>query len=96
MIEHLVFMKLKEDTSNEKIEALIRALKSLVSLPGVVDITAGRNFTDRGKGFNFALRVTLTDRAALEKYGPCPEHQRVKEEHIIPILEDILAIDYEY
>ncbi len=56
----------------------------------------GTNFTERGKGFNFAIRVTLVDKESLANYGPHPAHLKVKDELLVPIIEDILAIDYEY
>lgn len=65
-------------------------------VPGVVWITAGRNFTDRGKGFNFGLVVRLESKAALEGYRAHPEHVRVVDELIKPIIDELLAVDYEF
>jgi hypothetical protein len=42
------------------------------------------------------LVVRFTDRAALEAYGPHPEHQRVLQNFINPIRADTLALDYEF
>jgi hypothetical protein len=56
----------------------------------------GKNFSERSKGFNFALRVTFTGRAALDAYLPHPDHVKVKDQFIVPITEDILAVDYEF
>ena len=39
--------------------------------------------------------MRFTDRAALQEYGPHPEHQRVVQNFIKPIAADILALDYE-
>ncbi len=58
--------------------------------------TTGKNFSERSKGFNFALRVTFTGRAALDAYLPHPDHVKVKDQFIVPITEDILAVDYEF
>jgi hypothetical protein len=57
--------------------------------------TAGKNFSDRGKGYNFGLSVTFSGRAALDAYLPHPEHVKVKNQFVVPITEDTLAIDYE-
>jgi hypothetical protein len=34
--------------------------------------------------------------AALQAYGPHPEHQRVVQNFINPIRADVLALDYEF
>ncbi|ELR17676.1 stress responsive A/B barrel domain protein [Acanthamoeba castellanii str. Neff] len=95
-IEHLVLFKLKEGTTEEQIAELVAGLQTLASLPGVEKITAGKNFSERSKGFNFALRVTFSGRAALDAYLPHPDHVKVKDQFIVPITEDILAVDYEF
>ena len=54
----------------------------------------GESFTTaRAKGFNYALSVTLENRAALEAYGPHPNHQLVAVNYIKPIITDIMAVD---
>jgi hypothetical protein len=42
------------------------------------------------------LRVTFSGRAALDAYLPHPDHVKVKDQFIVPITEDILAVDYEF
>jgi hypothetical protein len=39
--------------------------------------------------------VTFSGRAALDAYLPHPEHVKVKNQFVVPITEDTLAIDYE-
>jgi len=38
---------------------------------------------------------SFTDREALERYGPHPEHVPVKE-YVAKVCEDVIAIDYEF
>ena len=54
----------------------------------------GKNFTDRANGFTHGLLVTLKDKAALEAYGPHPEHVAVAK----PLKEDadLMAMDFEH
>ncbi|XXG46771.1 hypothetical protein AAC387_Pa02g1531 [Persea americana] len=41
IVEHVVFFKVKPDTSSSKIDSMISNLRSLVSLPPVLHLTAG-------------------------------------------------------
>ncbi|MBD2312967.1 Dabb family protein [Desertifilum sp. FACHB-1129] len=95
MIEHIVLFKWQPDTSPEAIATIIEALKSLQDkIPGIVDLSCGENFCERSKGFTHGLVVRFVDRAALENYGPHPEHQAIVQELIKPVLLDILALDF--
>lgn len=72
------------------------ALRSLRdSVPGVLELSCGANFTSRGREFTHALMVKLVDKAALDAYAVHPEHVRVVTELLAPIRKDILAIDFE-
>lgn len=63
--------RLQPEVTREKIKAMEKAILELKSLPGVLDITCGENFTpERGKGYNFALVVRFKDHASLQAYGP--------------------------
>jgi hypothetical protein len=97
MIEHIVLFRWTEQASEEAKNQVIMELRGLRGkIPGIVDLSCGANFSDRSKGYTHGLVVRFTDRAALEKYGPHPEHQRVVQTFINPIRADILALDYEF
>ncbi len=96
MVEHAVLFKVKSGTPAESVAAMIAGLKGLKSqVPGVVDLSAGTNFSDRSKGFTHGLVVRFTDQAALDGYLPHPAHRDVVERLIRPIVEDVLVVDYE-
>jgi hypothetical protein len=96
MIEHIVLFKWKEDAPEEAIRAAMDGLKALRDkIPGIIDLTCGVNFTDRNQGFGTGLVVRFVDRAALETYGPHPEHQYVVQNLIAPFRTDLIAVDYE-
>ena len=96
MVEHIVLLRWKDDASPEAIDRVMAELRGLKDkIPGIVDLSCGANFSERGKEYTHALVVRLKDRAALEAYGPHPEHQRVLKEFLNPIRADGLAIDYE-
>ena len=97
MVEHIVLFAWKPDTDPAAIQKAVEGLRALKGrIPGVVDLTCGANFSDRGKNFTHGLVVRLTDRAALEIYGPHPLHQEIVQSLIRPILAESLAIDYEF
>eukprot|EP00999_Lentomonas_sp_LEN2_P001961 NODE_3120_length_452_cov_23.821538_g3070_i0.p2 GENE.NODE_3120_length_452_cov_23.821538_g3070_i0~~NODE_3120_length_452_cov_23.821538_g3070_i0.p2 ORF type:complete len:101 (-),score=19.53 NODE_3120_length_452_cov_23.821538_g3070_i0:40-342(-) len=96
VLVHVVLLKTKESASKEQVERMIEEMhKAFRTIPGVTRVTAGPNFTDRGKGYTHALVVELVSKSHLKAYAAHPEHKRVIAEYIKPVLEDILAIDYE-
>jgi hypothetical protein len=96
MIEHIVLFKMKPETPADAVTAMQDGLKSLVGrVPGIVELTIGANFSERAKGFTHGMVVRLQDRAALDGYIPHPAHREVVEKLIRPMVEDVLAVDYE-
>ena len=96
MIDHLVSIKLKPSTTPQQRQDLLAGLRGLRDqVPGVVDLTAGENFSERAQGFEIGVMVRFADRAALDAYGPHPAHQKVVQELLLPIREDIIVLDYD-
>ncbi|PYV14493.1 MAG: stress protein [Acidobacteria bacterium] len=96
MIEHLVLFKVKPETPAQAVEEMLAALRGLKSVsPQILELSCGTNFSPRSQGFTHGLRVRFASRADLEAYAVAPEHQRVLAERIRPIVESILALDYE-
>ncbi|KAJ3369913.1 hypothetical protein GGF31_004989 [Allomyces arbusculus] len=105
-VRHIVLFKLKEDASPDAIahmKAEILALKD--RLPHLVmSVTVNESFTTRHKGFStwtdkngawIVLDSVLVSREALAEYSPHPIHQDVVQNAIKPILDDIMAVDYD-
>lgn len=96
MIEHIVLFRWSEAASQEAMGDAMAELRKLKNkIPGIADLTCGANFSSRAKGYTHELVVRFKDRAALEAYGPHPEHRRVVQQFITPISAEILAFDYE-
>jgi hypothetical protein len=96
MIEHIVLFRWTEGARQEAIGTALAELRKLKgTIPGIVDLSCGANFSDRAKGYTHGLVIRFTNRAALEVYSPHPEHQRVVQNFINPIRADVLAFDYE-
>ena len=95
MIEHIVLIKLKQD-SLHKLDEICAALNSLKEkIPEIVAISAGRNFSDRHQGFQMGLRSQFKSEADLKIYTEHPEHQDVLNRLIAPHKEDVIALDYQ-
>ncbi|MEK3885426.1 Dabb family protein [Paenibacillus sp. PL2-23] len=78
MIDRIILVKFGEHTTEEQLQEIVDRFKALKQhLSGVIEINAGINFSDNNKGYQLVLRVRFEDQAALEAYGPNPEHQAV-------------------
>lgn len=96
MVEHLVIFKFAPETSNDQKTEAIQRLKQLKEkIPGILDLQAGFNFCERSQGFELGLSVRFEDKAALETYGPHPEHQQVVSFLREIGLTDIIVVDFE-
>lgn len=97
MIEHLVFLKLKPHVSNDAELKIIEGLKKLPeTIKEIKELSVGKNFSSRNKGFQIGLRVFFENKINLEKYIEHPDHVSVLNEFIKPVLEDIIVVDYEF
>ncbi|UJF34932.1 Dabb family protein [Paenibacillus hexagrammi] len=96
MIDHIVLVKFGETTTQEQMQEVADRFKALKPhLTGIVDIQAGLNFSEKNKGYQVVLSVRFEDRAALEAYGPNPEHQAVAAYIREVGREDSLIVDIE-
>lgn len=97
MVEHVVLLKIRNGTADEKIKAMTDALENLIKvIPQLVEIHAGINFSDRNKGYRIMLVSRFMNQEDLSVYMAHPEHKRVVSEYIEPIREDVLVGDLSY
>jgi|SRR5215471_16997924 len=93
---HIVLFRWKPDVSSEQLIPVRQALLGLSeTIPGILEIRCGENFSQRSKGYQTVLFVRFASRQALEEYLPHPAHRSVVEEYINPIREDSLVVDLE-
>lgn len=94
-VNHMVWIRFRPDVPVERVEHHLAALRSLRGrVPGILDLTLGRNFTDRANGCTHGLSVILADKAALATYAPHPAHVEVAS--ALRQDAEILALDYEF
>ena len=95
MIDHLVFLAVKEDASPEDIEDLISSIRGLKdTVPGVVDLSVGENFSPRSGGYTHGLFVRFETADDLQGYLEHPDHQAVGEK--LDRLTSRIVVDYEF
>ncbi len=96
MIEHVVLFRWKPEATGEQVAEVMEGLRGLKDrIPGIVTLACGADFSGRAQGYTHGLVVRFSDRAALDAYGPHPDHQAVIETRIKPILEGILGFNFE-
>jgi hypothetical protein len=98
MIEHIVLLKLKPNTTEQQVQTLTNELlKMAAQIPGIEHISAGMNNSPEGKnhGYTYGFIVRFTDAAARDAYLPHPVHRQVATQYLRPIAEDVLVFDYE-
>jgi len=95
VIDHLVFLAVREDASPEDVEDLIASIRGLKdSVPGVVDLTVGENFSERSGGYTHGLFVRFETREDLQRYMKHPDHLAVVEK--LDRLTTRIVADYEF
>lgn len=96
MIDHLVFFTVRDDISEEAVEDLLASLRDLKNtVPGVVDLSAGEDFSGRSGGYTHALFVRFEDRDGLQGYMQHPDHQAVVEK-LGERTTGRIVVDYEF
>ncbi len=95
MIDHLVFLAAREDASPEDIEDLISSIRGLKNtVPSVVDLSVGENFSERSGGYTHGIFVRFASRAGLQEYMEHPGHLAVVEK--LDALTTRIVVDYEF
>jgi hypothetical protein len=95
MIDHLVFLAAKDDASPEDIEDLMSSMRGLKdTVPGVVDLSIGENFSPRSGGYTHGLFVRFETADDLQGYLEHPDHQAIVEK--LDRLTSRIVVDYEF
>jgi len=101
-IKHMVLLRFRASTSQQKIKQIFAALASLrQKMPGLLDFSGGPYSSGEGlnKGFTHGFVMTFTDAASRDAYLPHPEHEKVKQ-LIFPELDGgldgVVAFDWQH
>jgi len=99
MIKHIVLLKIKPGVSKDKIEEMydnLFRLKDLIS--GIAMISGGKNNSpeNKSKEYTEGFVLNFENKEIREMYLNHPDHIKVAEQYISPIIDDIVVFDYEY
>ena len=95
MIDHLVFLAVRDEASPEDVEDLIASIRGLKdTVPGVVDLSVGENFSSRSGGYTHGLFVRFETAEDLQGYLEHPNHLAVVEK--LDALTSRIVVDYEF
>ena len=95
MIDHLVFLSVRGEASHEDIDDLLSSIRGLQdTVPGVVDLTVGENFSPRSGGYTHGLFVRFESAEDLQNYMEHPDHLAVVEK--LDALTTRIVVDYEF
>jgi len=94
VVEHLVALRLKPETSRADADALLAAIRGLpAQVPGILELQCGWNISPaRARGFELGVRVRFPGRAELAAYGPHPAHAVVSA-RIQQLCAEVLVLD---
>jgi hypothetical protein len=94
VIQHIVLVKWKPDTTEEDIVEVFKASRVLLDdIDAVEKLTIGRNRAEADHGFTHALIVNLADGDALHSYLDHPSRVRFLQERLHPLQEKHIEID---
>jgi len=96
--ERIVGIKVKNDTSQEEIDTMIKSLNDLIDVPEfsslLIQITAGTNFCGFDQRYSHGLVVRCASLEALHIYSKHPLHIGVISKTVWPIAENLVQADY--
>jgi hypothetical protein len=94
VIQHIVLLKWKPETTEEEVLAAFRQAEHLPNeVDGVESLTIGRNRVQHEHGYTHALIVRLTDEDALERYLAHPLRLAYMRDHLAPLEAERIEID---
>jgi len=75
---HSVLFKFKEETTEAQLLEVCNKFRLLKDgVPGLIDVSAGLNFSTNNKGYQLLLSAILENKEALDVYLSHPKHQVV-------------------
>lgn len=96
MIKHVVAFRIKEVPAEQE-EALLAAFRALGDqIPELHSFTVGRNLSDRDQTYTHCLVAEMDDMDAVGRYLVHPAHKAAVDDHLAPIMESRVIVDYTF
>lgn len=89
MYIHMFAFRMKPGVTagqKERMLTEIRALKT--HIPEILESWVGMNESSRGSGYELGGAMKFADKAAFEKYGPHPAHQKLVN-WLMPLIDPV-------
>ncbi|KAJ0987517.1 hypothetical protein J5N97_005873 [Dioscorea zingiberensis] len=98
-VEHVVLFKVRESTDQSKVDSMITNLQALSSLGISTHLAAApilrlRSAAASSAGFTHLLHSRYPSPSDLAAYASDPRHVAVVKDFVVPICEDIMAVDW--
>lgn len=95
-VEHIVLFKVKDDADPSKVNAMVSGLSALVSLDQVRHLMVGPLLRNRSSALTFThmLHSRYDTKDDLNAYSAHPSHLSVVRGSVLPICDDIMAVDW--
>ncbi|PIA30154.1 hypothetical protein AQUCO_05700094v1 [Aquilegia coerulea] len=97
IIEHIVLIKVKDNSSPSKINSMVEGFNSLISIDNVLHLSSGPTYKTKStsSSFNFTHMVhgRYKSKEDLENYLGHQEHSRVVNE-TMELYEDVMLVDW--
>ena len=98
-LQHVVLVWLKDAGNAEQRARIIEVSKSFRSIPGVLDVQAGKAVASErdivDDSFDVGILVVVPDERRLREYLDHPIHQKAKNDVLVPLVEKILVYDFQ-
>lgn len=95
MIKHIVFFKINTQNKDKDLLELKKMIEMLgKTIPSIVSIEAGINFSPREAAWDIALFAVFNDKKGLSEYQEHPEHIKLIH-HLKKLNREIVVVDYE-
>jgi len=95
MVKHIVFFKLKDNSTQSKEEVKQKLLTLKEKIEYIEDLEIGLNFAKEDRAYDLALIVVLKNRDDLKKYAIDEYHQEVISFIKLKAI-DTKVVDFEY
>ena len=96
MVDHLVLFTVKEDASSEEVADLLSSIRGLRgSIPNVIDLSVGEDFSGRSGPYTHGLFARFRTPDDLQAYLKHPEHLAVVEK-LEATTEGRIVVDYDH
>ena len=98
LVEHIVFLKLTRPLTEDEHK---RVLTPLGRISGMLSMSCGSTYSERGMGFNFCIKITFASKEDEIAFRTHPLHAQLRAEIIQPLIDTnapaptMIAIDYE-